>query len=380
MSVYKPKKSDFWQYDFQIKGRRFYGSTQCKTKRKAEEVERQLKEQVKSGSYLSKITFDDASGIYFDQVAKWQRNAPTTERQIETLVRIIGKDTLATEIDNSVVANYVTHRRGEKDSRYKDQDEAPRISPSTVNREVEVLRAILIRIAENEGVAICKINWSKHFLEEPEAPDRALNKDQEDKLFAELVDHAKPVVEFALMSGVRKENAVQLRWEQVDWHEKKLHFMVKSKKPGGRRHVLQMHQDMIDLLLEQGRKESGPVFTYGPPCDCTFCKKPQNHGKGLTSIRSAWEGAMRRAGTPEGFRFHDLRHTVGARVTKDMGLKAAMKYLGHKDIQTTVRYAHYEERDSMDIMGNLSRRKSRKNPGKNQGKLHNLFDLKRKLK
>ena len=39
MSVYKPKNSTIYLYDFQHRGRRFHGSTGQKTKREAERVE-----------------------------------------------------------------------------------------------------------------------------------------------------------------------------------------------------------------------------------------------------------------------------------------------------------------------------------------------------
>lgn len=55
MSVYKPAKSRFWQYDFQHKGRRFHGSTGVEGKRDAEAVERRIRIQAAKGE------LDDAS-------------------------------------------------------------------------------------------------------------------------------------------------------------------------------------------------------------------------------------------------------------------------------------------------------------------------------
>src|ERR1035437_522478 len=41
MSVYKPKKSPFYSYDFELYGVRFYGSTKCRSKREAETLEKE---------------------------------------------------------------------------------------------------------------------------------------------------------------------------------------------------------------------------------------------------------------------------------------------------------------------------------------------------
>ena len=35
MSVHKDSRSPYWQYNFQINGQRYYGSTKCKNKRDA---------------------------------------------------------------------------------------------------------------------------------------------------------------------------------------------------------------------------------------------------------------------------------------------------------------------------------------------------------
>jgi len=39
MSVYKPKKSPFYQFDFRLGGHRFYGSTECTARKDAEKFE-----------------------------------------------------------------------------------------------------------------------------------------------------------------------------------------------------------------------------------------------------------------------------------------------------------------------------------------------------
>lgn len=41
MSVYKPKKSPFYCFDFQRNGLRFYGTTKCRNRREAQAVERE---------------------------------------------------------------------------------------------------------------------------------------------------------------------------------------------------------------------------------------------------------------------------------------------------------------------------------------------------
>ena len=47
MSVYRPKGSPFYHYDFQMRGRRFHGSTGRKSRRDAEAVEQGERERAK---------------------------------------------------------------------------------------------------------------------------------------------------------------------------------------------------------------------------------------------------------------------------------------------------------------------------------------------
>jgi AP2 domain len=47
MTLHKPAKSPYWQYDFQYRGHRFYGSTKTTDRREAEAIERGLRKRAK---------------------------------------------------------------------------------------------------------------------------------------------------------------------------------------------------------------------------------------------------------------------------------------------------------------------------------------------
>ena len=50
MSVYKPKGSPYYHFDFQMRGSRFFGTTKCSDRRQAEAVERSEREKAKAVS------------------------------------------------------------------------------------------------------------------------------------------------------------------------------------------------------------------------------------------------------------------------------------------------------------------------------------------
>jgi integrase len=44
-------------------------------------------------------------------------------------------------------------------------------------------------------------------------------------------------------------------------------------------------------------------------------------------------------------RFHDLRHTFGTRMIAKADIRRVQEWMGHADVQTTMRYLHYAPRE-----------------------------------
>ena len=67
MSVYRPKGSPFYQYDFQWRSHRFHGSTKQTSKREAEKAERVERERAKkhiaqANTAKASLRLDDVAG------------------------------------------------------------------------------------------------------------------------------------------------------------------------------------------------------------------------------------------------------------------------------------------------------------------------------
>ena len=61
-----------------------------------------------------------------------------------------------------------------------------------------------------------------------------------------------------------------------------------------------------------------------------------------TATRSAAGTATRSRGQAYGrLRFHDLRHTFGTRMIAKADIRRVQEWMGHADIQTTMKYLHY---------------------------------------
>ena len=280
------------------------------------------------------MTLDVAAGYYWEDIANGQSSAETTEYQIANLIRLIGKDVYLSEISSKVVADFMRRRRGEKSRN------GGLISPSSVNREVQLLRRVIYRARDVYEITIPRVDWKSFKLQERDPVERPLGAEEEPRLLAELVAHLKIPFRFSLMTGFRAGNTFALDWTQVDFQARTITVRMKSKKRGGKVHILPISDEMLVLLGNQGPKEKGPVFTY--------------KGQRIRSYRTAWKAACRRAGV-EGLRWHDLRHTVGTRlVQRDHDISEVQEYLGHADITTTRRYVHHKSDAKRKMMESLS--------------------------
>lgn len=113
MSVYKPAKSRYWQYDFVIEGLRFHGSTGQTTRRAAEKAEERKRREVGEGKYGSaeNLTLNQACGAWWDDVGQHRGDAVDVERRLEMIQRLIPPSTRLADIDAETVAAAIRKRR-----------------------------------------------------------------------------------------------------------------------------------------------------------------------------------------------------------------------------------------------------------------------------
>ena len=165
MSVYKPAKSPYFHYDFQLRGRRFHGSTGETTRRAAEAVAAKAKEAArvevaKSRALLSAaMTIDIAADRYWIEVGQHHKRPDQTEWSLAWIIAALGKNKPIAEINSDDVAKMVARRRGEfvvnaaRDKGRKRRPAAAKlVSPARVNRSVtEPLRKLMRRARDVLG-------------------------------------------------------------------------------------------------------------------------------------------------------------------------------------------------------------------------------------
>lgn len=325
MSLYRPKNSPYWHFDFQFKGQRFYGSTGCTSKRAAEQYEARERQKASLPDLARPpITLDEAAGLYQEH-AETLPSWPTIKYMTAALVAGIGAKRLLSQISQRDMQVFVAKRRDGRGN-------------SSVNREIENARAIWGR-AEKARYDVGEApDWTALRLKVTKRPPRVADDAEEASLFAALAGDAFDVVKFALVSGWRKAEVIGLRWADVDLPA----GMAQTRIKGGNRVMREMDATMVAIIANQPRV--GPfVFTYVCRKSRAKRREGQRYPMTITALRSRWAEAKAEAAI-NGLRFHDLRHTAATRMLQATGNMALVaKALQHSSTRTTERYAHVLE-------------------------------------
>lgn len=334
MSVYKPKKSKVFQFDYVWQGHRYHGSTGCASRRDAERFEANHKRKVALGEKAKDaLTVEQACDLWFENVGKHLKAHPTYLYQLGYLAAGLGARTMMQDITLRELDGYLAKRRAV-------------VSNASVNRETALLRRVINWLAPR-NIEVPEIAWKTLKLKEAPPKTRVLAGDEETRLFDKLPESLKPIVEFAILSGQRKSEIVTLRWSDVDFINMRASVTVK----GGDIHTFPLTPRMRDLIANQP-KACPQVFTYvaerdSPPRgDRVRRLKGHRYPFSKQGWDRKWRKAVKDAGL-EGYRFHDNRHTALSRTGR---IEVAFLLAGHSDIRTTKRYFHTAEDEVRQAM------------------------------
>lgn len=372
MSVYKSAKSPYYSYDFQLNGRRFYGTTKARNKKDAEVVERQIKAQAKADMEQERLTgngpltLDIATGRYWTEVGRYHSGDSDTWTNLQRLIDYFGPGKRLDEINDGDVAAMVAWRRSQsviirKNNKNGNLTPCPvrTIAPATVNRSTLLpLRALFGRAQRvwryqlpHEPI------WRDHMLAEPEERVRELSDHEATALDLAIRPDYEPWLSFARLTGLRLDETL-IRWSNVNWEAG---LIVTTGKNGkiAKAHITDEVSELLEPLKGDHKEY---VFTY-------ICQQRDKHhivGQRYPiryeSAKTQWRRTRERAKLVD-FRFHDIRHDVGTKLLRKTGnLKLVQKALNHSDLKTTARYAHVYDEDIAAALSALAKsRKSSRN-------------------
>ncbi len=148
----------------------------------------------------------------------------------------------------------------------------------------------------------------------------------------------------AAFTGLRRGELIALRWRDVDFAGSVLR--VRTSYAGGaltapKSGKVRSVPLAPDVAQELARLAARDLFTSED--DLVFVGEAGGFLDG-SALRRRYQVALKHAGLRP-LRFHDLRHTFGTRMIAKADIRRVQEWMGHADIQTTMRYLHYAPRE-----------------------------------
>lgn len=147
------------------------------------------------------------------------------------------------------------------------------------------------------------------------------------------------LIKFAFFTGLRKSELFNLTWENVDIDNKRI-FLYDTK--GGKNQAIIITDNAVQVLLD-----------IKCTCGDATLVFPSKLGGKRNDVKLLWTRIKKAANIRPTIRFHDIRHTFGTLATATIPVKVVQKMMTHKDIKTTLRYAHIQEKEMIEAANNL---------------------------
>ena len=136
---------------------------------------------------------------------------------------------------------------------------------------------------------------------------------------------AAAALRLLMLTGCRRNEILTLRWEHIDLEHDELR--LRDAKTGAR--AVPLSPTAKQVLTELPRKADNPWVLPG-----------RDPGTRMANLNASWQVVRKEAGL-EDVRIHDLRHSFASRaLALGESLPMIGKLLGHRQVQTTARYAH----------------------------------------
>ena len=328
MGVFKRRqtKTPIWYIDYKLDGKRKHeaiGKVCDFTKKEVLRILLEREEQIYSGSFILPKNKIPRYRQFSDEYISYKRDVEKKKslaRDISALKHLIPffGDMRLNEIKPYHIDQYKVKRQGS-------------VSSSTVNKELEVLRAMFY-LAER---------WERYQGKNPvrisglipvnNQVERILSQDEEKRLLDVCPAHLANIVVFALNTGMRKFEILTLKWTNVDLKSRVMTLDLENTK-SKRKRKIPINSVVKNVLYSLKFKERLSEYV--------FLNSNNEPYKRQDSLNNVWRAALRNAEI-SGLRFHDLRHTAATRMVERCGnIVAVSKILGHANISNTMRYCH----------------------------------------
>jgi integrase len=148
----------------------------------------------------------------------------------------------------------------------------------------------------------------------------------------------------AAFTGLRMGELLALRWRDVDFAGAVVRVLASyylgqlTTPKSGKVRAVPLAPAVATGLATLGRRED-----WTGDDDLVFAGVAGGYLDG-SALRRRYKAALASARLRP-LRFHDLRHTFGTRMIGKADIRRVQEWMGHADVQTTMRYLHYAPRE-----------------------------------
>lgn len=309
------------------------------------------------------IKFKNFAAIYLEKYAKpKKRSWKTDEKFLKSQLIPFFSEIELSEITPEHVSDFVAKRKNEG------------VKGSTINKHLQVLGKMM-NLADDYGYKVEKNPVrSFHFSNEAEnRRKRVLSHDEEELLMKKAAPHLKPIIQIALETGMRLQEILRLRVEDVDFSQDIITIRPDNNKTG-KMDLIPLPSSMKDLLRKLIRENGGRtefVFNYLDPRNGEF--------RPISSIRHAFQGTCRRADI-KNLQFRDLRRTYGTRLhQKGVDPLIIQRLLRHSSFKISEQvYIQSSMKMMKEVLKKVEEKQARKD--ENITDLEHLWNMKDKVR
>lgn len=270
----------------------------------------------------------DFSVVYLEKYAKPKKKSWRTDWKFlnSQLVPFFGEMELS-EITPKHVSEFVVKRQNEG------------VKNSTIHKHLQVLRKML-NLADEFGYDVEKNPVRPfHFSNEAEnRRTRVLSCEEEERLMAEAAPHLKPIIQTALHTGMRLQEILKLKADDLDLSQGTITIRPEVNKTG-KLDCFPLPcslKEMLSALIQENSGRTDYIFNYNDPRTGEY--------RPLSSIQHGFQGACRRAKI-KSLQFRDLRRTFGTRLHQN-GVDPLI-------IQRLLRHSSFKISEQVYIQSNL---------------------------
>jgi integrase len=310
------------------------------TKRLAEAWLRDVLDQARRGSLPGMVrtgaTFADAAAEYLRYAADERGCKPSTLRDYRSIIDAHLLPRFGGERIEDITPAKIEEWRG---SLCAD------LASRTKNKLLFVLNAVFQRAQRVWGLPLNPVAGVEKYRQRSSGDIDVFSPEEVLALVRAADDEQDAAIYLtAAFTGLRRGELLALHWRDIDFAGRAIRVRASyagaelTTPKSGKVRSVPMAPDVASALAALGRRAR-----WTGDDDLVFVGVAGSYLDG-SALRRRYAATLRRAGLRP-LRFHDLRHTFGTRMIAKADIRRVQEWMGHADVQTTMKYLHYAPRD-----------------------------------